>query len=302
MSRGRSSPAEQVYESSVPGRYIGFPLVKYFAARFTYLPESGWERMIREGKITVNGRRTSPDYLLGDRDRTQTRMPARMEPPANRTLDVVYQDRRLRIFNKSAPIPIHPSGRYFKNSMTELLKEVYPEEIPRPVQRLDATTTGLIIFARTREAAAALMHEFQQNRVEKEYLALVDGEPREKRFVIDRPIGKIQGSLRGSGEKAQNPKSAVTEFEWLASMAGRSLLRVTPRSGRTNQIRVHLSERGLPVINDAVYGRASGEDGVFGLHASRLRFAIPALMLDVTCPCPAHFAPFIEVARREGRA
>lgn len=292
--------SEQVYESFVPGRYIGFPLVKYFADRFTYLPESGWEKMIREGRITVNGAATSPGYLLGEKDRTETRMPARQEPPANRNLEVVYQDSALRVFNKAAPIPVHPSGRYFKNSMTELLKETYPGEVPRPVQRLDATTTGVIVFARTREAAAALMHEFKQNRVEKEYLALVEGQPRERRFVVDRAIGKVQGSRRGSGEKVLNPKPAVTEFELLATLAGRSLLKVKPHTGRTNQIRVHLSDLGLPVINDTVYGWPTGESQEFGLHASRLRFTLGALELDLTCPSPGHFAPFLEAACREG--
>jgi len=295
-------PAEQVYRSFVPGRYVGLPLVKSFAARFTYLPESGWEKLIREGRITVNGRAVPPGYLLRGKDRTETRLPAREEPPANRRLEVIYQDRHVRVFNKAAPIPVHPSGRYFKNSMTELLKEAYPGEIPRPVQRLDATTTGVLVFARTREAAAALMHEFQHNRVAKEYLALVDGAPKEARFAVDQAIGKIQGSRRGSGEEVLNPKPAVTEFEWLATLAGRSLLRVKPLSGRTNQIRVHLAGLGLPVMNDAVYGRPAEELHQFGLHASRLRFSIGSLDLDLTCPAPAHFQPYLEAARGEGTA
>jgi len=302
MMNAPSCSSEQIYTSFVPGRYIGFPLVKYFAARFTYLPESGWEGMILEGKITVNGRPAAPGYRLRERDQTETRMPARQEPPVDGTLDVVFQDRRLRIFNKGAPLPVHPSGRYFKNSMTEILKDVYPDEIPRPVQRLDATTTGLIVFARTREAAAALMQAFQENRVKKEYLALVEGRPREQRFVIDRAIGKMAGSRRGTGERAMNAKSAVTEVEWLATREGRSLLKVKPRSGRTNQIRVHLAEVGLPVVNDEVYGRpALGARG-FGLHAHRLHFNIPELKIDVCCQPPGHFEPFLDVARAEGGA
>jgi len=303
MMNAPSCSSEQIYTSFVPGRYIGFPLVKYFAARFTYLPESRWEGMILAGKITVNGRPAAPGYRLRERDQTETRMPAREEPPVDGRLDVVFQDLRLRIFNKGAPLPVHPSGRYFKNSMTEILKDVYPHEIPRPVQRLDATTTGLIVFARTREAAAALMQAFQENRVRKEYLALVEGRPREERFVIDRAIGRVAGSRRGTGERAMNAKSAITEVEWLATRAGRSLLKVKPLSGRTNQIRVHLAEVGLPVVNDAVYGRPAASLRGFGLHAHRLGFSIPELKVDVCCPPPAHFEPFLkDAARGEGGA
>ena len=156
-------------------------------------------------------------------DRIITYAGMRQEPPANRNLKVVYQDPYIRVFNKPAPIPVHPSGRYFQNSMTEILKRLYPKEIPRPVQRLDATTTGVIVFARTRETAAALMNEFKSRRIKKEYLALVEGEPEAKQFCIDAPIGVLNGSHRGIGDQVRKAKSAKTEVEWLASKSGRSL-------------------------------------------------------------------------------
>jgi 23S rRNA pseudouridine1911/1915/1917 synthase len=287
-------PTELVYQNHVPGRYFGCLIAKYFAARFTYLGEDEWVSRIRAGAITVNGEIVSPGYVLKEHDYIVNRMGPRTEPPANRVLTVLYEDARIRVFNKAAPIPVHPSGRYFKNSMTELLKEVYPDEVPRPVQRLDSTTTGVLVFAKTREAAAFLMDEFTENRVDKEYFALVEGTPGEKKFIIDAPIGKVKGSERGIGEHAVNPKSAVTEVEWLSAINNRSLLKVVPRSGRTNQIRVHLASAGLPVINDSVYGRPCPEGEGFGLHAHRLVFRCFERDLDLTASFPAHFQPFID--------
>ncbi len=287
-------PTEQVYESYVPGKFSGLALEKYFATRFTYLKEEDWAELIREGKITLNGKIVEPGHRVKERDRTKTRMAPRSEPPADRSLEIVFQDRDLRIFNKAAPIPVHPSGRYFKNSMTELLKEVYPEEIPRPVQRLDATTTGLIVFARTRPAAAWMMGEFQQNRVQKVYLAIVEGRPVEDRFVIESPIGKTQNSKRETGQNILHAKSAVTEVEWINTLEGRSLLKVMPRSGRTNQIRVHLASIGHPVYNDAVYGRGDPDVYQFGLHAHRLRFNCFDRKLQVVARYPDHFKPYLE--------
>lgn len=290
-------PTEQVYHSFVPVQYDGLLIEQYFAARFNYLDEEQWRRHIQEGMITLNGNPAEPGIRVKAQDQTVTRMGLRAEPPANRKLEVVYEDRRMRIFNKAAPIPVHPCGRYFKNSMTELLKDIYPDEVPRPVQRLDASTTGLIIFARTRPTAAFLMAEFKANRVYKEYLALVEGIPGQKKFIIDSTIGRIKGSKRGTGEDLVRPQSARTDCEWLATLGHLSLLRALPRSGRTNQIRVHLSSIGLPLVNDTVYGNGQESLKQCGLHAWRLRFRCFENAFDITASPPESFKPFLDAAK-----
>lgn len=285
-------PAEQVYESYLPGKYFGYTVVGYFTDRFPYLSREEWMDRILDGRITVNGVRVAPDSLLKEHDYIVTRMGVREEPPADRTLDVVYEDGAIRVFNKGAPLAVHPSGRYFKNSLTEILKEVYPNETPRPVQRLDALTTGLIVFAKTKEAAAHLMGEFEQNRVDKEYLALVEGVPSQKSFVVDAPIGKAKGAARAVGYQTRNPKEAVTRFEALNSLNGRTLLKAFPRSGRTNQIRVHLASLGLPVVNDPVYGQRTDDTHCYGLHAHRLHFNGVDGEINLQAPWPEHFQPY----------
>ena len=179
--------------------------------------------------------------------------------------------------------------------MTEILKRLYPKEIPRPVQRLDATTTGVIVFARKREAAAALMNEFKSHRIKKEYLALVEGEPEAKQFCIDAPIGVLNGSHRGIGDNVRKPKSAKTEVEWLASKNGRSLLKVNPISGRTNQIRVHLSSCGLPIYNDLVYGHGKEGNYLYGLHALSLEFSLFDRVMEFQVQPPSHFQSLLKI-------
>jgi 23S rRNA pseudouridine1911/1915/1917 synthase len=290
-------PSEQIYRSGVPSRYIGFPIEKYFASRFPYLSEKDWVTHIQNGRITVNDQPVEPGFVLGQCDLIITRMEKRTEPPANRNLEIIYEDKTIRAFNKAAPIPVHPSGRYFYNSMTELLKQVYPEETPRPVQRLDALTTGVIVFARNRKSAEMLMHEFQNNRVEKEYLALVDGRPKKTRFVLDAPIGKIVGSRRSTGPEAVMPKQAITKVEWLTSIGEQSLLRIIPRSGRTNQIRVHLADAGLPILNDPVYGPDKQVNLGLGLHASRLQFQMHDNSFELQAAPPEFFNPFLDALK-----
>ena len=286
-------PTEQIYRSHVPLQYDSFSIEKYFAARFSYQDEEEWSRQIRAGKIIVNGKVALIGQKLRASDLTITNGGFRIEPAADRTLNVIYEDKDIRAFNKSAPIPVHPCGRYFKNSMTEVLKGVYPDEVPRPIQRLDVMTTGVIVFARTQKAAAFLMQEFKQNRVEKEYFALVEGVPRSKKFTIDKPIGKLAASKRVVGKDIPGSQPARTDIEWLTSINNISLLRVTPRSGRTNQIRVHLASEGLPIYNDSVYGHGKVSDQEFNLHHRRMQFQCFDTKFKLSAVYPPHFQPYL---------
>ncbi len=290
--------SQQIYKSSPSPQYCGIPIEEYFSSRFSYQSKQAWVDQIRNGDISVNGVTAQTGYILKQGDSIITHAGVRQEPPANRKLKVVYQDSHIRVFNKPAPIPVHPSGRYFQNSMTEVLKTSYPEEVPRPVQRLDATTTGVIVFARTRQAAGILMEEFKSHRIKKEYLAIVEGEPATEKFCIDAPIGVLNGSHRGVGDQIKNAKTAKTNVQWLASKNGYSLLKVIPLSGRTNQIRVHLSSYGLPIYNDQVYGQGSADNYQYGLHAWSLEFQFLDRTMGFRVEPPSHFEPFLDAASK----
>jgi RluA family pseudouridine synthase len=289
----RPPATQQIYKSTISPQYHGVAVEQYFSSRFPYQTRQAWIDQILNGDITLNGEKARLGCILQEGDRIITHAGVRQEPPADRRLKVVYQDSHIRVFSKPAPIPVHPSGRYFQNSMTEVLKEMFPEEVPRPVQRLDATTTGLIVFARSRQAAGFLMKEFQGHRVDKKYLALVKGRPTQEQFTVTAPIGVVAGAQRGVGEGIKNPKPAITQVEVLTSSPTHSVLKVTPLSGRTNQIRVHLSSQGLPILNDEVYGEGDSENYEYGLHAWKLSFHCFDRHLEFCVPPPPHFQSFL---------
>jgi RluA family pseudouridine synthase len=286
--------SQQIYKSTISPQYHGFVVEKYFATRFPYQTHEAWVAQILNGDITLNGKKAQLGSILNKGDRIITLAGIRQEPPADCRFEFIYQDRNIRVINKPAPIPVHPSGRYFRNSMTEVLKDMFPDEVPRPVQRLDATTTGLIVFAKSRQAAGFLTKEFQEQRVNKEYLALVKGKPKKKQFSLTAPIGVVAGTKRGVGEGILKPQTARTEVEWLASTETHSILKVIPLSGRTNQIRVHLSSQGLPILNDKVYGEGEGETYEYGLHAWKLSFQCFERYLEFKASPPPHFHSFCQ--------
>jgi len=286
-------PSEQIFKCYLPLKYFGFTLIDYFSTRFPYLTTAQWESFIHEGKITVNGKAAQPDLILKEHDYIVSNMGTRQEPPANRQLSVIYEDTDIRIFNKAAPIPVHPSGRFFKNSMTEILKEVYPDETPMPTQRLDASTTGALLFAKNKKSAAYFAEEFSNRRMHKEYLALVDGIPPESHFFANSSIGKIRGNRWGVGPEAKSPKEAKTEFLKLSSHNGKTILKAIPHTGRTNQIRIHLADMGFPISKDPVYGNGSEEPATeMGLHAHVLRFCFRNEQFNIVAPPPDHFENF----------
>ena len=126
---------------------------------------------------------------------------------------------------------------------------------------------------------------------------MVEGEPKENKFFIDAPIGVLKGSHRGVGGQVKNAKPARTEIQFLSSKNGRSLLKVVPLSGRTNQIRVHLSSYGLPIYNDKVYGRGNDEIFQYGLHAWGLEFQYLDRTMKFKVNPPIHFDPLLEAAK-----
>jgi 23S rRNA pseudouridine1911/1915/1917 synthase len=283
-------PSEQIFKCYLPLRYFGYTLIDYFSARFPYFSPSQWELYIREEKITVNGEKVEPNLILKEHDYIVTRMGKRSEPAANRQLSVIFEDDHIRVFNKAAPIPVHPSGRFFKNSMTEILKETYPTETPMPTQRLDASTTGVLLFAKYKKAAAFFAEEFSKRKIYKEYLALVEGIPSKDHFSVNSSIGKIRGNKWGSGPEAKSPKEAKTDFFGIGSFDGKTILKVIPHTGRTNQIRIHLADSGFPIINDPVYGNGTEDPATqMGLHAHKMSFKYLNTQYNFVAPPPVHF-------------
>lgn len=201
---------------------------------------------------------------------------------------VIYEDSRFVVVDKPEGLLVHPVPSKTKEAtLVDWLLQRYPEiktvgddPVNRPgiVHRLDKTTSGIMIIARTQEYFEYLKSLFQKGEMKKTYYAVVYGIPKEIWGVIDKPIGIGVGTLKRSTRSFKMRKEAVTEYEVLGSVdiEGEivSILRVHPRTGRTHQIRVHLLHIGHPILGDRVYGRKKQADWIkrIMLHAYSLEW------------------------------
>ena len=218
-------------------------------------------------------------------------------------IGIVYEDNNILVINKPSGLITHPKNADDKQeSVTGWLVEKYPEiktvgEDPlRPglVHRLDKDTSGLLVIAKTQDSFVYLKNIFQDRKIKKSYLALVNGKPKEPKGTIDAPMGRIgmkrTTQVRGN-KKLKDKKEAVTEYSTLKNFNNFTLLEVSPHTGRTHQIRVHLKSIGTPVAGDPLYGHKNPNgpkqpERLF-LHAYKLQFVSPdgnALTLEVDLP------------------
>ena len=220
------------------------------------------------------------------------------EPDVNAHVEILHEDEALIVLNKSAPLPMHAGGRFYRNTLQYLLNKVYHPQKPHPAHRLDANTTGLVLVTRTRHFAGKLQPQFERGTVKKWYLVRVQGAPKENIFSCDAPISQEAGKLGARNVDLETGLSARTEFRVLCRNADNTtLLEARPQTGRTNQIRIHLSHLGFSVCGDKVYlsDNKMGEtqtlsltDPPLCLHAWRIAFTHPLhkTRMEFSAPVP----------------
>jgi RluA family pseudouridine synthase len=221
---------------------------------FPQLPPEYWRERF-ERQLLLDCRRTpvSADQQVRSGERYLHRLPETSEPDVNVSIRVLYEDEAIVVLDKPAPLPMHPSGRFNRNTLQSILNKVYHPQKLRPIHRLDANTTGIVVFARTRQFARLLQPQFAAGNVKKRYVARIQGLPPEPVFACDAPIGADTIALGGRAIEDEGAH-ARTEFCVLHRCAdGTSLVEARPITGRTNQIRLHLWHLGWPVCGEQSY-------------------------------------------------
>lgn len=322
-------------------------LDKYLAGRLgKRVSRTSLQEYIREGNVTVNGRPAKPSYKIRTGDDIDLMLPPdrpREIPPEPIPLDIVYEDDDVLAVNKQADLIIHPArgnwtgtlvnglAYYFRKRWRDIRELPVSGEIFRPgiVHRLDRDTTGIILIAKTELALWRLGRQFEHRRVRKTYNAIVHGRIDRDEDVIDAPIGKhpkikekYAVDRRTGRPYPATTKPAVTRYKVLERLRGAdrsrasfSFVEMYPKTGRTHQLRVHMSWLGHPIVGDRMYGggpvyrsqleghpdRAEGPlIARQALHARRIRFHHPRTdePMELEAPLPEDFVQTLEELHR----
>jgi len=321
-----------VIKRSLPNRRID----KYLHHRFPDFSRTIIQRLIEEGAVTVNGKPPKSSYHLHLEDQVNIILPP---PPTNEIppepipLDILYEDDDMMVLNKPSNLIVHPArgnrGGTLVNGLvyySDTLSQVNGQFRPGIVHRLDRDTSGVIVVAKTDTAHWRLAHQFEHRSVTKIYLAIVQGTMALDADVVAVPLGRHPRVREKYAARPESGKHAVTKYQTVKQYRGYAFVKLYPKTGRTHQLRVHMSYVKHPIVGDTMYegkvvtlgqlanGAALPEPGQLGygmkeddllmtrqaLHASELhlRHPVTAEPMVFTAPVPADMSLFLALLDR----
>jgi RluA family pseudouridine synthase len=246
-------PHDSFRPLTVSQRFDRFTLLDYLDAYHPHYGRDHWYDLIQAGRILCKGKPLSPERIVRGGEQLSQWLPDCVEPEVSTEIRLIHEDEALLVLHKPAPLPMHPCGRFHLNTLSELLAPVFAPKKLHLIHRLDANTSGLVVFGFSKEAARVLHQQFENRRVKKFYLARVRGLPSQSEFRIEVRISETPCDA-GARRPDPNGLPAETEFTLLKQFHDQtSLLEARPITGRTNQIRLHLWELGHPIVGDPVY-------------------------------------------------
>ena len=291
---------------------VGKRIDAYLAENTEY-SRTNIQRLIENEKILVNEKKTKVSYKVQEKDEIiiEIENPKEISLEAQDIpVDVLYEDDNIIVLNKPKGMVVHPANGNPDGTLVNAVMAICKDSLsgiggevrPGIVHRLDKDTSGVIVVAKNDKAHINLSEQIKNHEVEKTYIALVKGFVKENEATINMPIGR---SIKDRKKMAvnKNGKNAVTHFKIIKRFKNYTLLEVKIETGRTHQIRVHLSEIGYPIVGDAVYSNGKNEWKIEGqcLHAKSLKFKHPITGKEmfIEAPLPEYFEEVIGNLERE---
>ncbi len=262
------------------------------------------QRLIRQGHVLINGQTAKAGQKLSKSDRITVELPP---PPGHPLaepipLAVIYEDEDIVVIDKPAGLTVHPAPGHPTHTLVNAILAHCPgltvsNELMRPgiVHRLDKDTSGLIVIAKNDFAREYLAAQFRSRTVTKRYLVLVKGRLSPEQGIVEAPIGR-DPHHRKRMAIVEEGKQAITQYQVRKYLDNYTLVEVSPLTGRTHQIRIHLSAIGYAVVGDPIYGIRSTHLGRQFVHAYRLGFRLPSTKQyqEFTSPLPADLGQALE--------
>lgn len=271
----------------------GKRLDTYITSVDTDITRTSAQRLIEDGNILVNGKNAKVSYKIQENDKISVEIPEpkQIELKAqNIPIEIIYEDSDIIVVNKPKGMVVHPANGNPDGTLVNAIMAICKDSLsgiggeirPGIVHRIDKDTSGLLIVAKNDNAHVKMSEQIKNHEVKKTYIALVRGVFKENEATIDMPIGRSTSDRKKMAVN-KNGKNAITHIKVLKRFDKYTLLKVNIETGRTHQIRVHLSHIGYPIVGDYTYSNGKNEFDVIGqcLHAQKLEFKHPITQKDM---------------------
>jgi 23S rRNA pseudouridine1911/1915/1917 synthase len=271
------------YTSIIISKYHGQSVLSHLANLYLHSTPQAWQYKLDNGDVTLNGVPVTGCELLSLGQTLVWNRPPWIEPDSPQHFEVLFDDPHLLAVNKPSGLPTLPGGGFMENTLLRLVQKQIPNA--NPVHRLGRATTGIVLFAKTAQAASQLSANWNTPRVQKIYRALAQNIAQHDSYEILTPIGLVAHPRLGSvWAAAPVGKPSKSSAKVISRTASTTVFEVSLHSGRPHQIRIHLASIGHPLVGDPLYGLAGQPlenlpglpgDGGYFLHAQFLKFHHP---------------------------
>lgn len=280
----------------------------YMAEKYENISRVAIQRLIETGKILVNGKKVKASYKVQVNDKITMEEEKAVEVELKAQdipVEIIYEDRDIIVVNKPKGMVVHPANGNPDGTLVNAIMAICKDSLsgiggeirPGIVHRLDKDTSGILIVAKNDKAHINLSEQIKEHKVKKTYIALVKGIVKENNATINMPIGRSEKD-RKKMAVTKKGKEAITHFKVLKRYDKYTLLEINIETGRTHQIRVHLSQIGYPIVGDEVYSKGKNEWNIKGqcLHAKSLDFKHPVTNenMHLEAKIPQYFEKILE--------
>lgn len=293
-----------IVSSKVTAVFHKKSLLDYLAGRFTYQTRETWQVRIEAGDVTWNGRTTTPLQIVKQGDVIACDLPDPPLPAVNLDYQIVHEDAWLLAVNKPGNLKVHGHGRFIQANLIYQLRHNHAPSYPEAtlINRLDRDTSGIVLLARDSDTLRNVQTQFAERTVQKVYFAVVRGIPTWQTQTVNLPIGRMPSAegiyrygVTDDGKEAETMMELIRPFP-----PNYALIRLTPKTGRTHQLRVHLAALGHPIVGDRLYTMndadylawcedKSSDDAPLprhALHCAQTTIWHPHLKRPFTCTAP----------------
>lgn len=292
---------------------VGTRIDVFLAENMEDLSRSGVQKLIDEGMITLNGRKTKANYKLREKDIIDVTVPEVKEVeilPEDIPLDILYEDADVIVVNKPQGMVVHPAPGHTSGTLVNALmfhcgddlSGINGEKRPGIVHRIDKDTSGVLMIAKNDMAHQSLAAQLAEHSITRKYNAVVYNGFNEDEGTVDKPIGRNPQDRKKMAVTEKHSRRAVTHYRVIERMEKFTLIEAQLETGRTHQIRVHMTYIGHPLLGDPVYGPKKQPINLEGqaLHARVLGFIHPRTgeYMEFEAPLPPHFEALLERLRK----